>query len=265
MNCNGTEFVPGSKYCSNKCRKAAVKQGLEVACLMCKELPKAPKRDFCGRACFDKAEQNAPILLDLPKTDPKFADIIKQFNDTWQGSNKPMVHRICKVVNTKAVENRFQEYRQKVEQVGNWVSLGKTAGNEASRWHGTNPECTVGDDPNKLEICTSTSCTLCRVIRTSFDMKNVVVGVYGFGIYTSAYSTTSHAYTRVATEGSPYRTMLLTQVVMGKEHIFTSGITDLNATAPPEGYDSVAISPEHHALVVFQSEAIRASWLVLYS
>ncbi|KAG8916862.1 hypothetical protein FRC00_014305, partial [Tulasnella sp. 408] len=225
MNCNGTEFAPGSKYCSNKCRKAAVKQGLEVACLMCKELPKAPKRHFCGKACSDKAEKNAPILLDVPKTDPKFADIVKQFNDTWQGSNKPTVHRICKVVNSKAVEDRFQAYRQKVEQAGNWVAQGKTAGNENRRWHGTVRECTVGDDPNKLDMCTSTACKLCCVIRTSFDMKYVAVGV-------------SHGYTRVATKGSPYRAMFLTRIVTGKDHIFTSGVTDPNAKAPPAGYDS---------------------------
>ncbi|KAG8905715.1 hypothetical protein FRC01_008254, partial [Tulasnella sp. 417] len=238
-NCNGTEFAPGSNYCSNKCRKAAVKQGLEIACLMCKELPKAPKRHFCGKGCSDKAEKGAPILLDVPKTDPKFADIVKQFNDTWQGTAKPTVHRICKVVNSKAVEDRFQAYRQKVEQAGKWVSQGKTAGNENRRWHGTVRECTVGDDPNKLDMCTSTACKLCCVIRTSFDMKYVAVGVYGLGIYTSAYSSTSHGYTRVATKGSPYRAMFLTRIVTGKEHIFTSGVTNPNATAPPAGYDSV--------------------------
>ncbi|KAG9028336.1 hypothetical protein FS837_003912 [Tulasnella sp. UAMH 9824] len=246
----------------------AVKQGLEIACLMCRELPKAPKRHFCGKACSDKAEKNAPILLDVPKNDPKFADIVKQFNDTWQGSNKPTVHRICKVVNSKAVEDRFQAYRrvgQKVEQAGNWVAQGKTAGNENRRWHGTVRECTVGDDPNKLDMCTSTACKLCCVIRTSFDMKYVAVGVYGLGIYTSAYSSTSHGYTRVATKGSPYRAMFLTRIVTGKDHLFTSGVTDPNAKAPPPGYDSVAVCPKHSALIVFQNEAICPSWLVLYS
>ncbi|KAG8972365.1 hypothetical protein FRC05_010076 [Tulasnella sp. 425] len=188
--CNGTEYQPGSTYCSHKCRKAAVKQGLEIACLMCKELPKAPHRHFCGKSCAEKADKNAPILLDVPKNDPKFADIVKQFNATWQGGNQPTVHRIIKVVNSKAVEDRYQAYRQKVEQAGNWVGQGKTAGNENRRWHGTIRECTVGDDPNKLDMCTSTSCRLCCVIRTSFDMKYVAVGVYGLGIYTSAYSST---------------------------------------------------------------------------
>ncbi|KAG9031671.1 hypothetical protein FS837_002916 [Tulasnella sp. UAMH 9824] len=262
MSCNGTESRPGSKYCSSECRKAAVKQGLEVACLMCKEFPKAPKRHFCGKACADKAEKAAPILMDVPETDPKFADIVKQFKDSWQDSNKPTVHRICKVVNARAVEERFQAYRQKVEQAGNWVSQGKTAGNETRRWHGTARECTVGDDPNNLDMCTSTSCGLCSVIRTGFD---VAAGDYGLGIYTSAYSSTSHNYTRAATNGSPYRAMFLTRIVTGKEHIFTSGVTDPNAKEPPAGYDSVAVGPDHSALIVFQNEAICLTWLVLYS
>ncbi|KAG9010485.1 hypothetical protein FRB90_007798 [Tulasnella sp. 427] len=265
MNCTGREFQPGAKYCSHKCRKAAVQQGLEVACLMCKEMPKAPKRHFCGKACSDKAEKGAPILLDVPKSDPKFADIVKQFNDTWQGGSQPTVHRICKVVNSKAVEDRFQAYRQKVETAGNWVSKGKTAGNENRRWHGTVRECTVGDDPNNLDMCTSTSCRLCCVIRTSFDMKYVAVGIYGLGIYTSAFSSTSHGYTRVATKGSPYRAMFLTRIITGKEHIFVSGTTDPNAKAPPAGHDSVAVCAKHSALIVFQNEAICPSWLVLYS
>ncbi|KAG8928949.1 hypothetical protein FRC00_001606 [Tulasnella sp. 408] len=216
----------------------AVKQGLEIACLMCTEFPKDPQwADFCGKTCSDKAEKNAPILLDVPKTDPKFADIVKQFNDTWQGSNKPTVHRICTVVNAKAVEDRFQAYRQKVEQAGNWVAQGKTAGNENRR------------------------CRLCCVIRTGFDIKYVAVGVYGLGIYTSAYSSTSHGYTRVATKVWPYRAMFLTRIVTGKDHIFTSGVIDPNAKAPPAGYDSVlsceALAPVSSSPVVDRLAASR--------
>ncbi|KAG9041767.1 hypothetical protein FS837_011776, partial [Tulasnella sp. UAMH 9824] len=116
----------GSKYCGQNCRKDAVTKGLEPACLFCKVNPKHFKGHFCSQKCGQTAEAQGPMLLDVPATDPKFADIVKQFNDTWKGGygtkatplggavppvGNPTIKRVCKVVNTKAVETRYQAYR----------------------------------------------------------------------------------------------------------------------------------------------------------
>lgn len=81
--------------------------------------------------------------------------VVKQFTATWQGT-APSIQRVCKVVNTKAVEARYQKYRcalvglpptslsgliamavnrQTVESAGDFKKQGKTAGN------GTSADC----------------------------------------------------------------------------------------------------------------------------
>ncbi|KAG8918432.1 hypothetical protein FRC00_012488 [Tulasnella sp. 408] len=91
--------------------------------------PKNFRMHFCSQKCGQTAENQGPMLLDVPATDPKFADIVKQFNDTWKGgygtkatplggavppAGNPTIKRVCKVVNTKAVETRYQAYRYEV-------------------------------------------------------------------------------------------------------------------------------------------------------
>lgn len=52
----------------------AVTKGLEPACLFCKIYPKHFRGHFCSQKCGQTAENQAPMLLDVPATDPKFAD-----------------------------------------------------------------------------------------------------------------------------------------------------------------------------------------------
>jgi len=249
----------GSKYCSNECRKRAVIEGLEHACLLCKTFPKQPKKHFCGNRCQQDANARAPMVLDVPKTDPRFADVVKQFNATWQSGKAPTVERVCKVINAKATEDAFQKYRMQVEGKGNFAQLKKTPGNENRRWHGTYRHCNLGDSPNNLTTCGNTACSMCNIVRTSFDMKYNVRGAYGMGIYTSAFSSVSHGYTR-GQASSTYRAMFLTRIIAGKEHIYSGKA----ASNLPSGCDSVAVGNNHSMLIVFRNEAVVPAWLVLY-
>lgn len=209
------------------------------------------------------------MLLDVPATDPKFADIVKQFNDTWKGGygtrgtalvgapppGNPTIKRVCKVVNTKAVETRYQAYRKQVEATGNFAAQGKPEGNEMRRWHGTQRVCTVGDTAANLTLCTNPACRLCCIIRVSFQTANSVSQANG--IYTSAFSGVSNGYTRAATAGSPHKAMFLTRIVVGKRHV--------GGYLPVAGTDSTAIDNMDSELIVFKNDAILPSWLVLYS
>lgn len=244
-------------------------KGLEPACLFCKVNPKNFRKHFCSRDCGTKAENQAPMLLDVPATDPKFADIVKQFNDTWKGGygtrgtalvgapppGNPTIKRVCKVVNTKAVETRYQAYRKQVEATGNFAAQGKPEGNEMRRWHGTQRVCTVGDTAANLTLCTNPACRLCCIIRVSFQTANSVCQANG--IYTSAFSGVSNGYTRAATAGSPHKAMFLTRIVVGKRHV--------GGYLPVAGTDSTAIDNMDSELIVFKNDAILPSWLVLYS
>lgn len=53
--------------------RQAVTDGLEAACIMCREYPKT-LRHFCGKRCAEKAAKKAPIILHVPAKDPKFND-----------------------------------------------------------------------------------------------------------------------------------------------------------------------------------------------
>ncbi|KIO22905.1 hypothetical protein M407DRAFT_114694 [Tulasnella calospora MUT 4182] len=261
------------KYCSLTCSKAAVTQGLATACLLCKELPKVGHFHWCGPACRQKAEAGAPMLLELPSSDPKFADIVNQFTVTWSPLKAPIptIHKIYKCINTKTAEDSFQQYRQKVETARQFqvAGSGKTAGNENRRWHGTIRKCTIGDSSTQLSPCFSPACFVCCIIKTGFNIKYAAQGWYGTGLYCSSHSSTSNGYTKGPAPGSPYRAMFLNRVIVGKEHVWgkTNG-KDAAAralVAPPDGCDSVASDPKHNEIIVYRNDAMVASWLILYS
>jgi hypothetical protein len=57
-----------------------------------------------------------------------------------------------------------------VETGGQFVAQGRSAGNENRRWHGTRRECNLGDKGNAT-FCSSSSCSLCCIVKTSFDLS----------------------------------------------------------------------------------------------
>ena len=90
-----------------------------------------------------------------------------------------------------------------VEARGNFVSKGKSAGNENRRWHGTRRRCNIGDK-GFITPCTDYKCSLCSILKTSFDIKffkgATGWGRFGVGIYTSS---TSSKFVSVPLNGSP--------------------------------------------------------------
>ncbi len=61
------------------------------------------------------------------------------------------------------------KYSSLIESQRNFTAMGQIAGNERRRWHGTPRECTLGDGAN-VKLCISPTCSLCGIIRSSFDM-----------------------------------------------------------------------------------------------
>lgn len=95
-----------------------------------------------------------------------------------------------------------------VEARGQFVAAGRSIGNENRRWHGTRRECTLGDKGN-TQMCGSQTCSLCCIVRTSFDLslwgkktgwgryvfalsqrqRHLMSTRFGKGIYTSSTSS----------------------------------------------------------------------------
>ncbi|KAG9030064.1 hypothetical protein FRB95_004598 [Tulasnella sp. JGI-2019a] len=271
--CQYPPFQSGAKYCDNKHRKQAVVDGLEAACILCKEYPKTV-RHFCGQRCAQKAAKDAPMILPIPLKDPKFNEIVTQFNKSWLHQEKPVptVRLLYKIIQTDKLMEDYNDYRTKVESEGNFARTGRSAGNECRRWHGTRRACNIGDDIKNLQLCRANNCALCSIMRKSFQVTLTGTAPgrnfsrFGQGIYTSATSSKSDDYS-VNLSTSPYKAMMLTTVVVGRGHKMLQDSTKLQA--PPQGYHSVigekGGSLNYDEVVVYHNDAIRPAWLVIYN
>ncbi|TDL25748.1 ADP-ribosylation [Rickenella mellea] len=253
-----------TEYCSQSHKRLAME-----ACLMCKKLPKKVGQ-FCTKACADDAKQKGPMILEVPEGHVTFKNVSEQFKASWRHVNKtcPKVRRVYKIVGTQASVDKYEAYLNSVEARGQFRSQGRSPGNENRRWHGTRRNCNFGDQ-GQTQFCSSTSCSLCCIVRTSYDLslfgKKTGWGRFGMGIYTSSTSSKSDDYSQNMTQ-STLKAILLNKVVVGKGSKMMQDNTTL--TAPPAGYDSVLAEKggtlNHDELVVYTNDAIRPSFLVMY-
>lgn len=241
------------------------------ACILCKEYPKAISQ-FCGQKCLGKAHAQAPMLFNVDKKDPMFANIVHQFDTSWRHPNKPKptVVFVYKIVQSKQLMDAYLAYQSKVESEGNFKAQGKSPGNECRRWHGTKRGCNVGDNPAAPTLCGQTTCAMCSILTSSFQVVKTntsgrTFNRFGKGIYTSSTSSKAYDYSTNAL-ASPYSMIMLTNVIVGQGHKLTQDSTGL--TAPPSGYHSVLGEAggtlNYDELVVYNDDAIRPSWLVVY-
>ena len=135
--------------------------------------------------------------------------VASQFQKKWQhNKNCPEVRAIYKIVNTEDDLKNFDQYMsvplivtgsfiliyarnysEQVEAKGQFVSQGKSRGNENRRWHGTTRNCNIGDT-GVTRFCTDTSCALCCIMKNSFDISfSATTGMFGVGIYTTSTSS----------------------------------------------------------------------------
>lgn len=136
--------------------------------------------------------------------------VASQFRKKWLHNLKcPEVREIYKIVSPKENIERYQQYlsvslliimkclilihshnhRDEVETRGKFASRKKSRGNENRRWHGTTRTCNIGDK-GETEFCPDSSCSLCCIMKSSFDRSfSVSSGMFGSGIYTSATSS----------------------------------------------------------------------------
>ncbi|KAK7458113.1 hypothetical protein VKT23_010021 [Stygiomarasmius scandens] len=232
INSDGTS----AEYCSLSHKTFA-----ETICLMCLQSPKLANSHFCSQNCEDEAEKKGPMILEVPASHVTFKSVADQFKASWRhpGSHCPVVKRVYKILAPKAQLDAYNAYRTAVEARGHFASAGRSAGNENRRWHGTRRECLLGDK-GQTQFCSSQTCSLCCIVRTSFDLslfgKKTGWGRFGRGIYTSSTSSKSNDYSSNDCK-SPLKAMLLNKVVVGKGCKLT--YDNVALTSPPPGYDSV--------------------------
>ncbi|CAL1710597.1 unnamed protein product [Somion occarium] len=255
-----------SEYCSQRHRREAVGNGEAEACLMCREWPRtlvAGKRsDFCSLRCSQAVFNTAPAILELDGEDADRQSVHQQFTSKW--AHTTMVPSIWKIFAAKDIYDTIDRYKLEVER-----RTGLEGGNSLRRWHGTVRTCRLGDEEDKHSFCSDPACSLCLIIQTSFKKANygqrTNFGRFGQGIYTSATSSKANDYVAQVSP-SPYRAMLLNDVVLGKTKKLTT--SDPNLTKPPNGYDSVVGEPggdlNYDECIVYRNDAIRPIFLVIY-
>lgn len=157
---------------------------------------------------------------------------------------------------------RFTEsfgFSNSVEANRDFASMGKSRGNENRRWHGTRRKCNLGDK-GVTNFCTDSKCSLCCIIKTSFDLRffkgATGWGRFGAGIYTSSTSSKFVSVSHPRREPdvgnlssrsndysandcvSNWKALLLNKVVVGKGLKLV--LDDPTLTGPPAGFDSVS-------------------------
>ncbi|KAJ6616357.1 hypothetical protein B0H10DRAFT_1799681, partial [Mycena sp. CBHHK59/15] len=147
-------------------------------------------------------------------------------------------------------------------------------GNEQKLWHATQRQCKLGDDGRGLQLCTDSKCSLCQIIRTSYQKKfSLDSGMwwnddplrFGTGIYSSTTSSKAAGYSENS-QASKYKAILLNNVVVGRTYETNQAMK--GSTAPPRGYDSVCGLPgstlKYDETCVYDDDAIRPTYLILY-
>ncbi|KAJ7614089.1 hypothetical protein FB45DRAFT_802621 [Roridomyces roridus] len=237
---------------------------------MCRQNAKMSKSDFCSRVCTDGAASLAPIILEVPAGHVTFKSVQKQLTTSWRHPHKPCppVRKVYKIILTRTSFNAYKSYQSRVEMAGQFVSLRRAPGNENRRWHGTKRACNLGDQ-GQTQLCSWPTCSLCSIIRCSFDIglfgAKTGWGRFGQGIYTSSVASKSDDYSQNQ-RFSPLKALLLNKVIVGRGCKLTQDIVSL--TAPPAGFDSVLGEKggnlNYDELVVYTNDAIRPSFLVMY-
>ncbi|KAL6362441.1 hypothetical protein LRP88_03723 [Fusarium phalaenopsidis] len=111
------------------------------------------------------------------------------FYEGWNGTPPP-IRTIYLVTWTRESRNEFEAYRDQVESRGNFIAMGKYAGNERKRFRGAERACTIGEDGN-VTMCYNGDCKVYarpgpysqfntdeRVVYTSRAMRPAYLIIY---------------------------------------------------------------------------------------
>lgn len=245
-NCNYCHRQPkltGQNQCSKFCI-----DGAKLACLLCKSRPKFGRYHLCGRTCKQIAIKSTPLILEIPPGHATYELVERKFKTAWQVNTTqcPPIKKIFKIIENKSFLLPYDSYKKRV-------------GNEVFRYHGTARRCTLGNAGN-TQLCTSTACPLCSILRTSFKVSLAnPSGAFGPGVYTSSASNKSYSYSRDGTGA-----ILLTKVVLGKVRSVSAWNEVM--TCPP-GFNSVVFDRQNGTLnetIVYSDDAIRPVFLLLF-
>lgn len=252
-------------YCSAGHEELALR-----GCIHCREVPYIGDYYPLCAPCDSDLVRRGPFILPVPQDHTTYWAVADQFTAAWAHpitTKRPEVRMVYRVIPAPSVWDTYWAYRDRLEAIGQFSAKGKYPGNERLLWHGTYRACSLGEAGQNV-FCTDSDCSLCSIARGSFNITSARAGRwqrYGLGIYTSSKSSKSDHYAQNKIQ-SPWKAMLLNNVLAGSEYTTEQNATHLNG--PPQGYHSVYGKPggnlNYDELVVYTNHAIRPAYLVMY-
>ncbi|KAI0080962.1 ADP-ribosylation [Panus rudis PR-1116 ss-1] len=221
-----------------------------------------PDNHFCNRRAR---------LVPLERDSSRYLEIRDLFERGWKHPSKhlPYLHSVFKVIAPEANVKPFLTYQSSVLTTS-WWSPFVRAGTEALLFHGTTRACLFGETPQSVLPCKLSGCSLCAIVRDSFDVNKCgnkhKFSRFGKGIYTSSCSSKADDYVRNLSKRAKHRVLLLNRVALGRTYRLKRNAQHL--TAPPSGYHSVLGEPgidlNYEETVVYSNDAIRPGYLLVY-
>ncbi|KAH7884348.1 ADP-ribosylation [Phlebopus sp. FC_14] len=208
-------------------------------------------------------------LVRVNRESPCFAELEQLFTKGWRHRKKvrPQVQSVFKVLWPEPLLEPYLAYRSEVQAS---VRARDKRGNEKLLFHGTNRACLLGESSGSVLLCSLRECSLCSILRSSFDVskcgsKNAFKR-FGHGIYTTSCSSKADDYVSNISENACLRVMLISRVVVGKPYKRYRNAADL--VAPPHGYDSVAgeigWDLNYEETVTYHNDTVRPAYLIVY-
>ncbi|KAJ7064781.1 hypothetical protein C8F01DRAFT_1128166 [Mycena amicta] len=200
----------------------------------------------------------------MDDSDEMYDMIATRFRSSWRHTDRS-IERIGHIYSINLDEASLDAQKQYLDSITK--SRGRVNIN-SNLWHGTSRNCTVGDDPKDLDLCSHPDCSLCQILRGGYKCsKAQSSAMFGKGIYSTHISSKAAGYS--ANNGrAKYKAILLNTVVLGNTYETTQPLR--YATEPPSGYDSVygetgdSSSLRFPEYCVYDDNAIQPTNLVLF-
>lgn len=203
----------------------------------------------------------------LDSNNEEFEKVLRLFQDGWLHEKKsfPHVYRIFRIEAPQSLINPYLQYYEAIRQV-----TGKSSDVEHILFHGTFRACALGETEDDMRLCRLAQCSLCSIIRSSYDVK--LCGTrrnfsrFGQGIYSTKCSSKADDYCSSGRSGLKLRFLLVNTVVVGWQNKCTRNKRSLANPGP--GYHSVLGVPgvdlNYEETVVYNNDAIRPAFLIVY-
>ncbi|KIO17229.1 hypothetical protein M407DRAFT_33131 [Tulasnella calospora MUT 4182] len=216
------QIPPTAQFCSKEHAKAAVADGQVSGCDTCHVLPALAGKRWCSDACETRAAASPPPFKKpqaAPEppvaADDKDALIRQRFIKRWSdpvNRTTPNILKLQEISLRPQIQDRWDRCTQALEERGGF--------NIKSTFYGGPCECNLASEDPRSNPCKSTTCRVCRVVRSAFAETakapaHIDQGVCGSGIYTKMNPADAHVHAG-GPAGNELRVIILCSVAVPK-------------------------------------------------